>query len=103
MGVKHWRGVMLTVKQARNLALPPQWFQEPYLVGNEPITAHESDWEASAATAIVWHLSGCSAVGSAHALGAWGRKFESSHPDHAFPCFWPRGSEKTRRKDGYRT
>ena len=26
--------------------------------------------------------SGCSAVGSVRALGAWGRRFESSHPDH---------------------
>src|SRR5690606_21264195 len=25
--------------------------------------------------------SGCSAVGSARALGAWGRRFESCHPD----------------------
>lgn len=40
MGVKHWRGVMLTVKQARNLALPPQWFQKPYLVGNEPMSRY---------------------------------------------------------------
>ncbi len=29
-------------------------------------------------------LSGCGAVGSALALGARGRQFESDHPDHFF-------------------
>ena len=32
-------------------------------------------------------LSGCSAVGSARALGAWGRGFKSLHPD----IHWPLG------------
>ena len=32
-------------------------------------------------------LRGVAQSGSARALGAWGRRFKSSHPDHP----WPRG------------
>ena len=33
--------------------------------------------------------SGCSAVGSAHALGAWGRGFKSHHPELLFDRLAP--------------
>lgn len=41
-------------------------------------------------TIRLWYnlIAGCSAVGSARALGAWGREFESPHSDQLSTDIW---------------
>ena len=41
-------------------------------------------------------LSGCGSAGRVRGLGPWGRRFESSHPDHFLPFF--KGTDKNLRK-----
>ena len=46
------------------------------VAGSSPVTHPQ--------VGIGYKFSGCGAVGSALALGARGRQFESDHPDHLF-------------------